>query len=234
MVNLYRRGLKFEEIAQIYGVTPKAIDSLLDRVKEKRHGYKQAGHILKPWWTEPNIKIGHLDIETENREANAGFMLSWAIQGEGESEPRHDLITPAEVRDWKKFDKRICKSLLENLRDFDVITTYWGTGFDIPFIRTRCMGWNLPFPEYGTIIHWDLYFKVRSKLRLHRKSLDAACAFFGIEGKTHLDMEMWMKARSGDRRALTYVLDHNIGDVQILQQLWYRLRAHSKWTKTSI
>lgn len=230
LVNLYRKGLTPGEIGSALERTTKSVESMIWRLQQG----PVEGVMLLPWWHYETVKIGHLDIETSNLEGNAGFMLSWAIKVTGEDKPRGDCIKGSEIRDAKSFDKRICTSLVENLRELDVITTYWGTGFDVPFMRTRCMGWDLPFPGYGTLVHWDLFYKVRSKLKLHRNSLASACAFFGIQGKTNLDMEIWFKARVGHDKSLGYVYEHNLGDVEILEKLWAKLEPHSKWTRSPI
>lgn len=187
-----------------------------------------------PWYRNADYRIGHLDIETSNLQANAGFMLAWSIKVTGERGVRSDCIKGREIRDAQTFDKRLCVNLLKALSDLDVVTTYWGTGFDIPFIRTRCLGWGLAFPKYGTISHMDMFYAARSLLKLHRRSLDAACAYFGIKGKTHLDMEVWFKARVGHEPSLEYVLDHNRSDVLILEKLWLKLEPYRKWTRRSL
>jgi uncharacterized protein YprB with RNaseH-like and TPR domain len=185
------------------------------------------------WWKQEGLIIGFLDIETSNLKANAGPMLSWAMKVRGEKEPRYDIIRKEEMLD-KSYDKRIVQSCIDNIREMDAIVTYYGSGFDVPFIRTRAIGMGLDFPKYGEIFHWDLYYQARSKLLTHRKSLDAITAFFGIEGKTHLDMEVWFDARFGDKDALDYVLDHNLADVDILEKAFDKLEPYSKWTRTSI
>jgi uncharacterized protein YprB with RNaseH-like and TPR domain len=184
----------------------------------------------EPWYT--GLRIGCLDIETSNLEANAGPMLSWAIKAHGDKAVHHGIITIKELTSGRNDpDRRIVVDLIDAMRKFDVIVTYYGTGFDIPFIRTRAMGMDLDFPAIGELYHWDLYYACKSKLKTHRKSLDAVTAFLGIPGKTHLDMEVWFRARLGDKDALDYVLDHNLWDVKILSKLLDRMLPHQKWIR---
>jgi uncharacterized protein YprB with RNaseH-like and TPR domain len=75
--------------------------------------------------------------------------------------------------------------------------------------------------------HKDLYYVVRSKLKLHRSSLMAATEFFGIDGKTRIKPEYWQKARWGDKKSLKYVYDHNVADVEILELLHRKLEEHA-------
>jgi len=69
---------------------------------------------------------------------------------------------------------------------------------------------------------------------MSRNSLDNVTGFFGIDGKTHIDWQVWLRAQYGDSRALAEVLDHNKKDVVILEKLHKRLGGFSKWMKTSI
>lgn len=182
------------------------------------------------WWED--YRIGYLDIEATDLKADFGFMLSWAIKDQY-GDVYSDLITKQEIFD-EKFDRRINRSLLNTMRKFGILVTYYGTGFDIPYIRARSLKNNLAFPEYGSIYHFDLYYKVRSQLAISRKSLGVSTAFLGIEGKTPVTGNHWAKAKFGNPQALGYVLKHNIADVEILESLHERLKGFSKWTKKSI
>ena len=191
------------------------------------------GRLKKIQWWKEGYSIAFLDIETSHLKANLGFMLSWSIKYRN-GKLKHDLITKDDIMSGD-FDKRIVGTLLEELdRNIDIAVTYYGTGFDIPFLRSRVLHWGHLFPDYGSKFHFDLYYRVRSLLKLHRNSLDSACAFFGIKGKTPIRIETWNKARYGDKKALKEVMVHNDGDVKILEELFSRLEDYSKWTKRSL
>jgi len=108
------------------------------------------------------------------------------------------------------------------------------TGFDLPFIRSRCLYHGIDFPMFGDIKHLDVYYMVKSKLCISRKSLENACRLIGVKGKTHLDGKYWIKALTGDKKALGYILNHNEKDVEILEKLYNRLIDYVKGTKKSI
>ena len=136
---------------------------------------------------------GYLDIETTSLKANIGIMLSWAIKTRDTSETTSALITKEEIFDGD-YDKRIVEMLCEELNNYDTLLTYYGTRFDIPFIRTRAIDNNIRFPFYREVSHKDLYYQVRSKLRLNSNSLKTATEFLGIRGKTKLDPRVWRDA----------------------------------------
>jgi uncharacterized protein YprB with RNaseH-like and TPR domain len=181
-----------------------------------------------PWYT--GLRIGFLDIETSNFDANAGNMLSWALKPRGKA-VISDVIAADEAVDPTQFDHRIVMTLIEALRDVDVVVTYYGTGFDNPYLKTRALGLGLTPPSAYDLYHWDVYYAVKYKLKLHRNSLDAACEFFGIEGKSHLKLKVWNAARVGNQAALDYVLEHNVQDVKILERLFDIMEPLQKWSR---
>lgn len=179
------------------------------------------------------LKEGYLDIESTGFEANFHHILSYVIKYRGEDKYEKGIITKADLESGE-FDKRLCKKLIKDLNKFDVIYTYYGTGFDIPFMRSRCLHFGLEFPEFGTLQHKDIYYITKRLLKLHRYSLASATHFLGIEGKNHVLGKKWMLARLGDKKALDYVMYHNILDCDILEKLHDKLMGYHKLTTGSV
>jgi|WetSurMetagenome_2_1015567.scaffolds.fasta_scaffold107936_4 uncharacterized protein YprB with RNaseH-like and TPR domain len=195
---------------------------IIDRRKDK----------TTPWYTEPGMKLGYLDIESDGLKADFSTMLTWCIK-EKDGPIASDYVNKKELFEGKA-DERIIKSLVEELRKYKIIIGYFSTGFDIPFVRTKALHYGLDFPSYGELYHWDLYYTVKSKLNLSRKSLDNACDYLGIKGKTPIDKEVWRRAKYGDPKALVEVLEHNRGDVRITELLHDKIAFTRKWIKSSI
>jgi len=180
-----------------------------------------------------DLKIGYLDIESGGLKANFDYILTWVIKTKGKNEYKYGKIKKSEINDFT-FDKRIVKELIQAMLEYDVIITYYGSRFDIPFIRSRALSHNMLFPEFGTLRHIDVYYMVKTKMCLHKNSLDSACALLDIKGKTHIKGNYWMRAVVGDSVALKYVLDHNLADVKILERLHNKLDRYCKFTNRSI
>jgi uncharacterized protein YprB with RNaseH-like and TPR domain len=183
------------------------------------------------WWYDK--KIAYLDIETSNLDADWGFMLTWAIKYRGNPKVVTDSINKHDINDLL-FDRRITESLVKELRNVDIAVTYYGTKFDVKFIRSRAMYYGLDFPEFGSMYHWDLYYKSKYELKLARYSLGKVTQFLGIQGKTPLDPEVLWRARYGDPKALIKILEHNIKDVEITEKLHEKLWRHCQWIRKSI
>ena len=237
-------------------------DAIRNRAYLLRRGVLVEAYNRRQSWID-GMRFGYLDIEvTGGFKANFGHMISWAMyipdepqkylvnqtgpvaydleNGFGVDDPNfegevlYDWISRRDAINWKRFDKRITKSLLKAIDKVDILVTYWGTGFDVPYMRTRALYWGFPFPKYQEKLHLDLYYNVRSLLKLGRNSLAQATAFFGIEGKSQVDFDVWNRASVGDQEAMEYVIEHNIEDVKILAVLHSKIGGYRQITRRSL
>jgi len=167
-------------------------------------------------------KVGFFDIESSGLNADFGWMYSWYIKTLGEEEYFHAVVTQDEIRDGI-LDERIIVELVEALKKYKRIYTFYGSRFDIPFSRTRALAHNLKFVPYGLVEHRDLWYLARRILKLHRRRLDNVCDILSIKGKTHLEPKTWIMANTGNTDALKYILEHNRMDVIILEKVYKRL-----------
>lgn len=182
-----------------------------------------------------NKRVGHLDIESNQLNATFGSMISWCIKEDGgkvlcDYLRKEDYAVPNKLQ----IDKRITESLVEALSQFDVITTYYGEGFDLPFIRSRAIYHGIQFPQYGSIISIDLWKIVRAKLRLHSNRLDVVGEFLGVNSKTKLDPATWVKAVFGDTKAVAEIVEHNKQDVITLEKVYNKIKPYSAGVRRSI
>lgn len=181
-------------------------------------------------------RIGFLDIETSNLDANFGVILSWCIKIK-DGDIIYGLLNDKDFREKEAFkvDKRIIRDLINEILKFDRIVTHYGRKFDIPFIRTRALIDDLEFPSFGTIVNDDTYYMARYKLKLNSNRLETiARTLFGFSDKSHLDGTIWLSAVRGEKRALNYVLEHNKTDVIELEKVWLKLKDFVGIRNTSI
>jgi len=198
----------------------------------------------RQWYENPEVRVGYLDIEASDLAANKAWMLSWSIQARSLAGKKYDTVAydfvkydefflaPGVVN--REYDRNIVNSLLDEMQNYDLLVTYYGTGFDIPFIRTRAMILGITgYPKPKRIAHLDLYYHVRSKMSLDRNSLAQATKCLEIDGKTHLDFIYWKLAAMGDEKCMETLLDHNVKDVAILEGLHKELEPYVTFKKNS-
>jgi uncharacterized protein YprB with RNaseH-like and TPR domain len=181
-------------------------------------------------------RIGFLDIETSNLDANFGVILSWCIKIK-DGDIIYGLLNDKDFKEKEAFkvDKRIIRNLIDEILKLDRIVTHYGRKFDIPFIRTRALINGLEFPSFGTIVNDDTYYMAKYKLKLNSNRLETiAQTLFGKSKKTHLDGAIWLSAVRGDKKALNYVLDHNKTDVIEGERVWLEIRKFVGVRNTSI
>ena len=204
----------------------------------RAHGHSYLAHYPcflreKPEDSPFKERVGYLDIESTGLKGNWDYCLCWClkIQG-GEILGRH--LTKREIVDYK-FDKNLMKELIEAIRGFDRVVTYYGMRFDIPFIKTRCEKWGLEFPSYRDLWQTDVYFIAKANLLLHSTRLMHVCDLMGIPNKEHkLDPDIWQKAQSGHVPSLEWIFEHCKEDVVSLEMAHERLKKYTIPAKRSI
>jgi len=181
-------------------------------------------------------RVGYFDIESTGLKGNFDAMLCWFIKERRRDRYDFDCVEPEDfrARDKTRMDARVVSTLAAALERYDVLVSYYGSGFDFPFSRTRALKCGVPFPPYGSSRHVDLYYSARGRLSLHSKRLEVVSRFLGIPGKTPLDPDVWVGARLGDARCLRYVRDHCRADVEVLEKVHERLSAFISTPRTSI
>lgn len=182
-------------------------------------------------------KIGFLDIETSNLDANFGIMLSYCIKDGASNKIYYGVITQEDIKRFSadQTDKRIVADCIKDMMRFDKVVAHYGRRFDMPYIRTRAIMCKVPFPYYGTLSLDDTWQWARNKLKLNSNRLDTILrSLCGKSEKTHIDFKYWIGGVRGDKKSLNYILDHNKKDVIELEKAYNVLRDYIKETNTSI
>jgi uncharacterized protein YprB with RNaseH-like and TPR domain len=197
-----------------------------------RHRHRYTRH-FGCFLSEHEVKerIAFLDIETSNLKADFGVVLCWDILDD-EDVIHKDWLTRSDVESGDE-DRRIIQSCVAEMMQYDRICTHFGTYFDIPFIRSRCLanGIYFPGPEYP-IYHTDVWKMAKTKLCLHSNRQDAVAEFLhGKTIKTRLDHPAWRKAMFGEPEAMAKVVHHCDCDVKDLKKNFYSLLPFCKLGK---
>lgn len=210
-----------------YILTKKEIEWLGTHKCRHNHTYLEHYQCYIDEHKNKQPKIGFLDIETTGFQADYHHMLTYVIKTGGKDEFCEGVIKKSELENYT-FDKRLTQDLVRDLYKYNVIYTYYGTKFDVPFIRSRALYHKLEFPVFGVVQHKDVYYMVKRLLKLHSSRLESATKFLGIPGKDHVEGDIWMRARLGDPKSLEYVLKHNRKDTTTLEKLYKRLKPYDK------
>jgi uncharacterized protein YprB with RNaseH-like and TPR domain len=117
---------------------------------------------------------------------------------------------------------------MANLVKNDVIVTWAGAGFDIPFLTTRLLKHGLDPQQFLGKTCIDLNEIVKRHLRLTFTYLDHVCEFFNVERKDMLmglDVPfLYVKAMEGDTSALKRIKQHCLDDLRVTRELFLKLK----------
>jgi DNA polymerase elongation subunit (family B) len=127
--------------------------------------------------------------------------------------------------DSKQDDKKLLSRILRVMASADEIVAHNGDKYDISWIRTRALkhGLEMP-PSYVTI---DTLKIARSRFRFNSNRLDYLAKFLGIGKKIHTGFELWKDiVLRKDKGAMGKMIRYCKGDVQLLENVYKRLRNH--------
>ena len=150
-----------------------------------------------------------------------GQILCWAAKWLGEKKIMSDRISD------KTDEKAVAMSLAALLEEADMVVTYNGNSFDIPWVNTVLVSNGLTPPTGSKSI--DLYRVVRSRFRFASNKLDFVSQRLGLGSKhKHSGFELWVGCMAGDRAAWREMIKYNKMDVLLTEKLYLKLRP---WIK---
>ena len=186
------------------------------------------------------LKILILDIETSPMRAyvwkrwkenislpqtiSEWFMISYAAKFVGEDKIYSNKLSSTDSINENDFD--IVYELSELINQSDVIIAHNLRGFDLPRINTRMIMNDLPPVKPVLLI--DTLDVVKKQFAFSSNKLDALAGYFGIKHKESTSFDLWANCMIGDKKSLDYMEFYNRGDVEILEQVYSKLRPYIK------
>lgn len=202
--------------------------------------YKRLPNKKKDSKSSPLLKVLIFDIETAPLKAyvwkrwketialdqtiSEWFVICWSAKWLYSNKVMSDCITPEEV--LKEDDSRIVKSLWELFDEADIIVAHNGSMFDIPKMNSKfVMAGLMPPSSYFSV---DTLAIAKKVFGFSSNKLDALAGYFGIPHKMDTDFTLWKKCLEGDLLSLNYMLEYNKKDVEILEEVYLKLRPFIK------
>lgn len=153
------------------------------------------------------------------------FVLTWAAKWLFDETVYSDKLTPEEVNDEN--DTRIMWSLWELLEQADIVIAHNGKKFDIKRINTRFLINNIPQPMPYQLI--DTLEVARKNFSISSNKLDYIGKILNVGRKVETSgFDLWKRCMKGDSDALLDMEEYNKGDVQLLEDVYLKLRPYVK------
>jgi len=152
------------------------------------------------------------------------FILTWAAKWLFSSKIESDGLTSKEAKN--EDDGRIVRSLWELLNEADIVVAHNGVKFDVPNINTRFLIHDLPpCKPYQQI---DTLLVARKQFGFTHNNLNALAKLFGLPEKLDTNFELWKECLDGDAKSLKYMQEYNRRDVEVLEEVYLKMRS---WVK---
>ena len=200
---------------------------LWEEQEQRKRGRMETAQ-AKNEWLLARSKVVFFDIETFDLAAEFGMIMVGCVGQRGGA-------TQTFVAHGEKEERACIVGIRDTLELADYVVTWYGTKFDLPYLNTRLLI-NDERPV-NRIRHIDLYYTSRFKLRLQSNRLaNVELSLLGASSKTVIMPGIWRRALQGDQEALDYIVDHCQKDVDILAQVFERLRGFvnlsaTRWRK---
>lgn len=124
-------------------------------------------------------------------------------------------------------DRGLCRNLSQLLGAADVVVAHNGKAFDLKRVNARLACHNLPPPVPHKFV--DTYLLAKHEFGFAHRSLDGIARELGVGGKlAHEGFSLWLRCMDGDKDAWKAMERYNIRDVELLEQIYLRMRPFDR------
>lgn len=130
------------------------------------------------------------------------------------------VVTPKEA--IERTEASILPTIWELLNEADVVITHNGNNFDIKKLNTKFLIAGMPKPMYYKSV--DTLKVAKENFAFTFNKMDWINQILGIGTKIETSFKWWDEASEGNKKYLDMMLEYNKHDVNILEELYLRMR----------
>jgi DNA-directed RNA polymerase subunit RPC12/RpoP len=226
ITRLSELGFSSREIQARTGISKSAINYYLNGRSKPAVKQKDGPRILLfDLESAPSIvaafKRFKVNIGSESVVREGGYIISACYKFLGEDKMTKLVQTPKEAKEGD--DSRIVANLYVAFEEADLVVGHNAERFDVPLFKTRLIANGFPPPP--TVKTVDT-LKIAKTLKFNSNKLDSLGHYLDVGRKVETSgMGLWLRCMDGDRQALKTMLEYNEQDVNLLEQVYLKLRA---------
>jgi len=236
IVEMQSKGMSSRAIAKVLGISKSGINDFLTRLREgKSDDVTSIDAVYRP-------KILIYDIETapsmsyhwrrwkenigQSQVIREGYMLCWSAKWLGDDNVAFDSIQQNPGKDHED-DSKILMSLVEMMKEADIIVAHNNKRFDLPTVQAYMVRQGMePLPPMKVV---DTLLIAKKNFRFPSNSLDALGQYLGCGQKLqHTGFDLWKRCMANDSEAWDTMTSYNIQDVNLLEEVYMKLRPWDK------
>jgi len=163
-----------------------------------------------------------LDIEASSMKGDTGQITAIGII--------KDDKTEVKFVDIPENEKEALEWLKKELEGCNLIVSWWGSGFDLPFILSRAIINGVDLHELLQIPSLDLCKFCQQNLSLANYSLREVAKSFNIKKDLEISgkdvLKLYLKAVRGDEKAKETIVNHCRDDLIVLKEIFHKLEKY--------
>ncbi len=122
-------------------------------------------------------------------------------------------------------DKHVVETLHGVLSEADAVVAHNGDKFDFRWLQGRMLFHGLP--PLPPMKHIDTLKIARRVFYLNSNRLDYIGKYLGLGGKSSTPAGLWIDILRGDKKAIRTMVDYNKRDVELLEQVFLKIRPYA-------
>ena len=170
------------------------------------------------------MRLLAFDIEASGLNADFGIVICVGFQEVGTNRTQVMSLLDYDEKDPIKAERLLLKDVRERLLDCDAWIAHFGKYYDVVFVNTRLLYHRLPtLPTNFPLI--DTWRTAKNAMKLRNNRLITIQEFLGTRNEKNAILpEQWIRAMAGQPRAIKYIIDHCKRDIEVLVEVYLRLR----------
>lgn len=176
----------------------------------------ETSHAVSATFGRHKVFLGQDNIITEG-----GLIMCCGYRWVGEESPHIIRMTDEEA--IFEDDSRVVAEIWELFEQADVVVAHNAKQFDVPMLRARVIGNNLP--PLPTVKVIDTLIMAKKLFRFPNNKLDSLAAYFGFERKVYAGgINTWINFMRGDNDAIAHMVEYCLHDVNLCHDIYMKLR----------
>ena len=222
ILKLHSSGESSRQIARILGLSKSGVNNVINRNK---FGSAKAKVLFLDLENAPSIAAAfqrfNVNLSPNHILEEGGWLLSIAWSWMNSKKIEGEALTSAEA--VMKNDYRLVSKCWELIEEADIVIAHNGDRFDLPLIKAR--GAYHGFTALRKIKSVDT-LKIAKSMKFESNKLDSLGNYLGVGRKeTHTGITLWIECMEGNKQSLKKMLSYNKQDVQLLMDVYYKIRA---------
>lgn len=150
---------------------------------------------------------------------------AWKWLGDKKIHAVSVLDDPIRFKENIRDDYYVVATLHQILSEADAIIHHYGDAFDLKKFNARAIFHGLgPLPE---LIQIDTVKMAKQKFAFSSNKLDYIGDFLGVGRKIPTGSALWLRCEAGERKAIREMVTYNRQDVQLLEDVYMKLRPYA-------